>query len=750
MSHFSEDVHRRVTTRVREIIPDFVESEYPQLVAFILAYYEFLEQYDSLPIASTFNAGSGLVTIQTNNSTVVGANTTFSTTFAINQRFKVGADIFTVKTIGNNTSLTISDIPAKTYFANTYYPETQKTVRQSKGALRQILTFHDIDETLDDFIIYFRNTFLNDIPQGMSSTSTLTKRIIDFYQSRGSEESYKFLFRALYNKEIDFFYPRDSVFTTSENQYEAPSVIKLNIDTAVGDVTQLVTREIVGLTSNAQATVSFVTVGNEADIPTAIVTVENIQSNKILSNILIESDDPTVDGSCLTVTAYGTPPEGLSTTIYPFHLTTEEAGGGVFLAGETISTVPVEDPLAITAELLGSVSGFTISETGQNYNIGDKIYVPYGFSDGYGAVGQVASLISTDILSINVVSGGDGYYANLSLIVDNSGTGGYGLSGYVSKISSGDILTESSERIIFTALNETSDLTDFVATREAVTYYEQGVSIADVLVGDLLLNSDSATEDGYKLLFEDGTTTYNARRNDQEVILNASDWSGGNALSSVYNLNLSSLIGSITSTVNYLPWYVNGSLVEIGKISEVTLISTGADYTIKSPYVYVPMPTSTPTADIAGSNVLSTLYYTFEMANLVPVLATGQIGKIDVISSGGGYVSNNNTFFVNSTTSTTVSGNGAEVGIVVAGIIKGQGRFKNTKSMASGDMYLQSEDKYQPFSYILSSEENLSTYQDIVKRLVHPAGGLLLARRIIDNAADLSINSSSTISTTVV
>jgi hypothetical protein len=148
---------------------------------------------------------------------------------------------------------------------------------------------------------------------------------------------------------------------------------------------------------------------------------------------------------------------------------------------------------------------------------------------------------------------------------------------------------------------------------------------------------------------------------------------------------------------------------------------------------------------VLGSNVLSTPYYTFESANLQPVLAVGQISKIDVISIGSGYIPTTNTFFVNSTTSTTVSGQDAEIGVVIVGVTKGQGRFKNTRSMASGDMYLQSAERYQPFSYVLSVEENISSYKDIVKKLLHPAGSLLLPQRTISNDLDISLDVSTTI-----
>ena len=59
MVNFSEDIHHRTSLRIREIIPDFVENDYPKFIEFSDAYYKFLEQYDNLPIYTTFETQNG-------------------------------------------------------------------------------------------------------------------------------------------------------------------------------------------------------------------------------------------------------------------------------------------------------------------------------------------------------------------------------------------------------------------------------------------------------------------------------------------------------------------------------------------------------------------------------------------------------------------------------------------------------------------------------------------------------------------
>lgn len=48
---------------------------------------------------------------------------------------------------------------------------------------------------------------------------TLIKLLRDFYLSRGSEQSFKLLYKILFNANVDIFYPRDKLFKLSDNNY---------------------------------------------------------------------------------------------------------------------------------------------------------------------------------------------------------------------------------------------------------------------------------------------------------------------------------------------------------------------------------------------------------------------------------------------------------------------------------------------------------------------------------------------------
>ena len=781
MSHFADDVHHRVSTRISEVIPDFVESEYPAFVSFVQAYYEFLEQHDTLPTTSTFVEQTGIVSVQAGSSTIIGANTHFTlggyhnstqlltegiepyivqledgegqlldesssiATYSNNIQLRVGSDEFRIRSVTSNTELVIYQVPVRSYFANTHFIEKNKSIRQAAGAARQIATIHEVDHTLDDFISYFRDTYLRDIPQGLTDTKTLLPRILDFYQSKGSETSYQFLFQALYGKEVMFSYPRESVFTTSDNEYITPTLLRIGYATeaaVTGNVALLETREIIGLTSNARATVSRSIIAYEGDrrVVRAFIT-EPLISQEV-SGLLLE------DGMQLLATKYGIPPDGLASDVYTHTFIQERVSATNFVAGETFSTVPTNDPKAITGELLGSITGFTIDTRGGGYQINDLVYPPsrYAngtvFTGGFGGVGRISAFTDVDITEINIDDAGLGYYAGLPLIVDNTGTGGgTGLSGYVTNVSPGNITLHASANTangdVLTFVYETDGL-NYTASREKIDYYQLGVSLSDLFGGLVLDDASDSSNDGDDLLDEeDGATGDGQLLQQTAIVIGDSSWNT-NSSSAIYAANLDTTIIGLTSNLSTFPVFVNGVRTEVGEVYHLTVESFGSGYVAGVPTLTIPTPVQ-PTSDSAGLVPLSYVEIfgeNFDTAAVSVEKETGQIGQVDVVTGGSGY--SNAAFSVNSTTSTTTTGNSAVLGLTLGAISRGVPYFKNTRSFASADQHLQDVTKYQPFSYVLTVEESLSRYSDILRRLVHPAGGLLIPRQTITTELDLT------------
>ena len=73
-------------------------------------------------------------------------------------------------------------------------------------ATKNLISYTDIDNTVDGFIDYFRNDFLPYFPQdSLVSPQQAIKAAKQLYQSKGTPASYQFLFKILYNSDFNVF-----------------------------------------------------------------------------------------------------------------------------------------------------------------------------------------------------------------------------------------------------------------------------------------------------------------------------------------------------------------------------------------------------------------------------------------------------------------------------------------------------------------------------------------------------------------
>lgn len=126
------------------------------------------------------------------------------------------------------------DYPTFVAFLEAYY-EFLKTQQYDLDKTK------DIDETLDKFITYFKQELAYNAPYLVEDQRFYIQRIKDAYLAKGSEASYKLLFKLLFNKDVIVKYPGDSVLRASDGRWnqEISIFVKVNfgdIDTIIGRV----------------------------------------------------------------------------------------------------------------------------------------------------------------------------------------------------------------------------------------------------------------------------------------------------------------------------------------------------------------------------------------------------------------------------------------------------------------------------------------------------------------------------------
>ena len=96
-------------------------------------------------------------------------------------------------------------------------------------------------------------------------------------------------------------------------------------------------------------------------------------------------------------------------------------------------------------------------------------------------------------------------------------------------------------------------------------------------------------------------------------------------------------------------------------------------------------------------------------------------------------------------TSVTTAGvenpNDASINITIGAVARYPGQYVSTQGFVSEpDVRIQDSQLYQPFAYQIASELDISTFYNIVKKLVHQAGTNLFVNRVLSATANLSAN----------
>ena len=105
-----------------------------------------------------------------------------------------------------------SDYPTFVAFLQAYYDFLEST-QQDLSDLR------DLDKTLDSFIRYFKDELASKLPYTTVEPRFLMEHIKDHYGAKGSEASFKLLFRILFSKEVTVDYPAKQMLRASDGKW---------------------------------------------------------------------------------------------------------------------------------------------------------------------------------------------------------------------------------------------------------------------------------------------------------------------------------------------------------------------------------------------------------------------------------------------------------------------------------------------------------------------------------------------------
>jgi hypothetical protein len=184
-------------------------------------------------------------------------------------------------------------------FIEAYY----EFMEQNGGAIdgtKNLLSYQDIDTTTDSFLQYFREEIYKNIPDSaLIDKRLLAKHIREMYRNKGTEKSYKFLFRALYNEDVDFTYPGDFMLRTSDGRWSEEKYLRVN-DISGSAAASLEGQIVTGDDSGAYARVENVDRVTESGVVITELYLSSIvgtfaNNETITSNVTSTSATITVD-----------------------------------------------------------------------------------------------------------------------------------------------------------------------------------------------------------------------------------------------------------------------------------------------------------------------------------------------------------------------------------------------------------------------------------------------------------------------
>ena len=479
------------------------------------------------------------------------------------------------------------DYPKFITFMEKYY-EWMELEGNAVYESQQFKNAQDLDLAPDYYIDLIKKEFLPFFPEVTTMDSRKFLKLVNqFYSSKGTPDSVKFLFRALYNENIEITFPKDDVLKVSDGKWVLP--LALRIDTQDPNILNIENCLITGQTSKATALVESIT--QSIDRQLGIRYIEAYVSN--------------VDR--------------------------------LFSTGETITATYNDgfNDITVTGKIIGALSEIKINPSyrGLYYNGYNSLYTGYpgdpvtiigglnaNSNNHIGAVAYVGTTTTGAITDITVQNGGFGFrdpvlYANSSII---DFKGGFDTSLRVAEASAVISLLDYGT---YRSMNVSNTMIDYVISKTLDNIGSTGNAVTSTI----LSMSGYETINVYPISFVTVTGSgggYTGRP-DVDVYSYYNTDSSDILVSSSVNLSKGSSVIN-DSTQNLMTTFQVGDKIRLFVQNQYEEVKNVIDVTTNSVTVDVPFLN-----DISGVSVYKMIRS--EMRQL------GTLGRIEIDKPGSGY-----------------------------------------------------------------------------------------------------------------
>lgn len=564
-------------------------------------------------------------------------------------------------------------------FLEAYYEFLEQTEKRNLESIR------DIDDTVDDFIKYFRNELLSQVPvAALSDKRFLAKQIQDVYRAKGTVKSYEFLFKTLFNETPELYFPKVDMLRLSDGKWDQKVVIR--------------TTEVSGD--------SFNLIGQTISQGSTRASVESVIKFQVGSDVIAE----------LTIN--------------------ENSIIGTFNIDDIITGRDNINDSLITLNVVSVVTNFEILNDGAYYSIGSPIDLISG--TGTDAQVEITNIGYGSVAAVIVDAPGSGYTAGTELSFDNTDAGEVGDSlisarAIITDIDLDSLLLEDGSKL----LQENRSQFDI---EDAVT---GGIKSIELLTGGYyyrklpIVTATGGT--GAKLLAVGpeigrvtklGVTNPGVNYDTAPIAIFPS-----NAV--VKNITGTFSIGDV---ITVLPQTL---ALEADSENEL-ILETGDKIVLENQQ----SPSGTLYTYDTQRNLM-TFYPATDRIVLVKEDDNGALldeeGKFFVNESSGEFSMNQTITNTSGATARIICGcgtdNHAEARGVIGAVGRTLGKFLNADGKISeSSKKIQDSLFYQEYSYVIKVGQSIDKYRDAVKKLLHPIGLALFGEVRIQTIVEAPTN----------
>jgi hypothetical protein len=687
-------------------------------------------------------------------------------------------------------------------------------------------TLRDLDNTLEEYIRYFKSELASNLPSTTVDSRFLLQHIKEQYNAKGSESSFKLLFRLLFNKDVSIEYPSKQVLRASDGRYNQDNSLFARI-----------------LTGNPQDPV-----GKLVDVITPSKTIRVLVDRR--QDVEIEVDRAI----------------RVSDDIYEYLI--DRRFFGNISVGDRLRYRDDDNGIYFTAEILPTTTGLEVLTSGTGFRVGD-IYNIRNF-DGTGSILKVSTVNSTGGISkAQFIKFGTGYSTDFTTTIsatsgqDVAGTAGTVIqrldtnvtratltgtlavtnnstsvtgtgTSFTAEVAPGDLIflpngvytvatvpTLTSLTLTSVYLGTTaSGITTVYRARaagggvdkhttvsisekldgfaEVGTFSSADYSLGDLastLTGTLAVTNGSSTVTGTSSLFTtqlqygdiitlpNGTYTFGRAASNTSLTLVEAP----SIVSQLVNVvNGSTTVTRVTTALWGTSWVATTAVTPNQKLyygNNLYVVVTAGTTSTSPPYDtglitngsavlrwvssadiawntgeiavndVIRMPdgnTYTVASRTAGALVLNTAYTgTTAVHQIISVASpanyTGSTtsGLASVVVRRPGSIDGTYTglvlreFGISSADSTITNTDPAIIKVTLGSLAKYPGYYVTNDSFLNDAIYIQDSRYYQAYSYVIKIDESLEAYKAVVKNLIHPAGMALFGEYDIRNEFDI-------------